>query len=147
MLHSLIRMNDCTVCFVNALVSMLKVLEKAQGISLTDSDIKEFTKGKCNVLAYPELQRATTLDQVLGAHGAACILFETKQESPTVAYGHWTAVIRTTPDLVEWFDSYSLRYMTHVVILSNSVLGRMPNWILSMNASRPSPINRDSCKN
>ena len=65
-----------------------QTIQKAERIELNDQDLTDLTKGRCNILAYEDLEKYNTIDEVLGEYGCAIILFETKSSSE----GHWTTV-------------------------------------------------------
>lgn len=80
-----------------------KIVDGGGGIPYSDDDLVKVCDGKVNVVSYKDVMRAHHVDQVLGKHGAAIILYETRPR-----YGHWVALIRQGPDLVEFFDSYGM---------------------------------------
>jgi hypothetical protein len=56
--------------------------------------------GKCNVIAYSDLQKYNNIDNVL-KNGCAFILVETSQNT-----GHWIALIKIGNNKIEVFNSY-----------------------------------------
>ena len=59
---------------------MLKAIEKAQSIMLSDTDLEKFCDGKLNIVTNPDLNEFDNLDELLGEHGAVALLYETKRE-------------------------------------------------------------------
>jgi hypothetical protein len=80
-----------------------RIVDGGGGIPYSDDDLVKICDGKVNVVSYKDVMRAQHVDQVLGKHGAAIMLYETRPR-----YGHWVALIRQGPDLVEFFDSYGM---------------------------------------
>ncbi len=76
------------------------LMDELKGKALSNNEILELVKGKANVVTYPELVNYKSIDQVLGSHGAAILLYESKK-----GYGHWIAIIKRD-DLIEHFDPY-----------------------------------------
>lgn len=87
---------------------MNTAIEKAQSVLLTDGDIDHFTYGRCNIFTTPELNDVSSMDELLGKHGAAAILYETSIEGHT-ANGHWCALTKRSSDTVEFMDPYGIR--------------------------------------
>lgn len=71
--------------------------------SLSDNEIRNALKGKCNIVSYPKIEDYKTLDDLLGPYGCAVLLYHSKKN-----YGHWTCIFKY-PDnkTVEFFDPYS----------------------------------------
>ena len=76
-------------------------VELCEGKSFSDKNLSYLCEGRVNVLEYGDLAHMDDIDQALGEHGAAIILYETREN-----YGHWCALIRTSPISLEWFDPY-----------------------------------------
>lgn len=71
---------------------------------LSNDDIIKITKGGCRILKYDDLARYASLDDVFGAQGAVCILYETEKN-----YGHWCCLVKHpggASDRVCFFDPY-----------------------------------------
>ncbi len=72
------------------------------GYSLGDDDIEKLLLDKVKIISNTELHSFSgTLDELLEPYGYFILLYESKK-----GYGHWIAVIKRKPDLVEVFDSY-----------------------------------------
>lgn len=75
------------------------------GRSMTGDEMAAWLPG-ARIMTYKQLgaaaKRGATLGDVLGPHGVLVLLYLLK---PNV--GHWCVVFRRTPDVVEFFDSYS----------------------------------------
>lgn len=75
-----------------------------QKVALSDGQLKRVLGGKVNIVLYPDLHKMRSLDEVMGPHGAAIILFEARP-----SYGHWCAVFRGPggdDGMVEFFNPY-----------------------------------------
>jgi len=75
-----------------------------EGKPLSNEDLFRMTDGKVNVYTYDELNNFETLDQALDPYGSMIVLYESK---PHV--GHWVTINKVGPDLIEFFDPYSVR--------------------------------------
>ena len=82
-------------------------VSQAETVSLSDSDIKELTKGKCNVMLYSDLMNYDTIDQVLGQHGAVVLLYQTNER----LYGHFVSLFKhpSKQNTLIFYDSYGLK--------------------------------------
>lgn len=80
-----------------------KVIAGYKSIALSDQDVLRIVEGKARVLIYRDLAKFSTLDEALGEHGAIFLLYESRPD-----FGHWTLVMRRTPEEVEFFDSYGI---------------------------------------
>ncbi len=84
-----------------------KDIELYKDIPLSDGDIMKLVDGKAHVVTYPNMHKYSSLDELLGHHGACCILYETHEH-----YGHWTLIsirplyTQKGKQIVEYFDSY-----------------------------------------
>lgn len=65
-----------------------QLIQKAEKIELNDQDLTDLTKGRCNILAYEDLENYNTIDEVLGDYKCAIILFQVRSQ----AEGHWTCI-------------------------------------------------------
>lgn len=81
---------------------------RAQSISLSDDELLSLCKGKVNIVNNKNLDQYSSIDELLGEHGAAVILYETKSDEHS-EYGHWTLLLRQSDSMLEWFDSYGLK--------------------------------------
>jgi len=81
------------------------ILKVYKGISLSDLDVLKLVKNQAKVLLYKDLKKYRTLDEALGPHGAAIILYESRP-----GYGHWTTVFKRKDKkgetVISFFDSY-----------------------------------------
>lgn len=80
---------------------MDKILNKARDIALSDKDLKNIVNGKASIVLYPNLVHYKTIDDVLGPHKAAFILFCAKPH-----YGHWVLLFQTSESCLELFNPY-----------------------------------------
>lgn len=84
-----------------------ETIKKHKNIALSDQDVLKLVEGKAKILIYSDLAKYKTLDEALGSHAAAFLLYESKPD-----YGHWTVLFRllnedgTLSDTVEFFDPY-----------------------------------------
>lgn len=81
-----------------------KELAKYENVALSDGQLKQILRGKVNIVMYPDIHKMKSLDEVLGPHGAAIILFESKP-----GYGHWCSLFRgpgRDNGMVEFFNPY-----------------------------------------
>jgi len=75
-----------------------------ENVALSDRDLLRVLDGKANIVLYPDIANMGSLDDVLGPHGAAIILFCSRP-----SYGHWCALIRGVGGdygRVEFFNPY-----------------------------------------
>lgn len=72
---------------------------------LDTDDILKITNGKCEVIAYHELQKYKSIPQLLEKFGAVILLYETTKEN----FGHFTALYYNNENKLEFFDSYGFR--------------------------------------
>lgn len=77
------------------------IVSAVNGLPWSDDHMRKICEGKVNILSYRHVMQAGSLADVLGQHGAAIILYETKPQ-----YGHWVALFSVAPGVVEFFDSY-----------------------------------------
>jgi len=79
----------------------LAKIKELENIALSDSQIMNAVNGDANLVLYPDLHKYNSIDQLLGKHGAAIILYESKP-----SYGHWTCIFKVSPNEIEFFNSY-----------------------------------------
>jgi hypothetical protein len=70
--------------------------------ALSANDILQLTKGKTNIIVYPELYKAKNIDELLTPYGCCVILYMSAQN-----YGHWVCLIKNKNTL-EFFCSYGM---------------------------------------
>jgi hypothetical protein len=80
---------------------MDKLIHQFESKSFSGEDIRRLCDKQVRIMKYSDLAHHATLDDALGKHGAAVILYETKPN-----YGHWIAVHRVKNGVVEVFDPY-----------------------------------------
>lgn len=78
----------------------MNILKKYEDIALSNYDILELLDDKVNIVLYPNLYKYNNIDEVLGPHGAAILLFEAKPR-----YGHWVCLMKRE-NVIEFFNSY-----------------------------------------
>lgn len=81
------------------------IKNKRKGIqrALSGSEVLHLAENQANLITYPQLAKMKSIDQALGKYGACIVLYETKKN-----FGHWCCIIRQSPKLIEFFDSYGL---------------------------------------
>ena len=67
----------------------------------SDDNLRDIVENKAHILTYRDVMRCHHLNQVLGQHKAAIILYETKP-----GFGHWVALFQHSPGWVQFFDPY-----------------------------------------
>ena len=72
----------------------------SENIDLSGADIERITDGKCKIIAYEELQKYNTLDELLNPYDAVIVLYQTKKN-----YGHWVSILKYD-NYIEFFDPY-----------------------------------------
>ena len=84
-------------------LTLKSFIKNGESISLSDSDILTALDGKCNLLAYKDLEQYRDIESVLGQFGAAVILYQS-----TVDNGHWVTIFKhpTKQDTLIFYDSY-----------------------------------------
>ncbi len=81
----------------------IKIAEK---IPLSGQDLKNITNGKANILRYSDLMNYENIEQVLGEHGAAIILYQTERD-----FGHYASIFKSAQDpegTLIFFDSLGI---------------------------------------
>jgi len=85
-------------------MSLVNLLKNGEQHDLTSKDIEKITNNKCKIVSYHNLETIKSIDDLLTNNGACVILYETKHN-----FGHWTALIRQSPNTLEFFDSYGFQ--------------------------------------
>ena len=83
-------------------------LESEKKRALSNRDVMKLVKHKANVVGYPDLVNYKTLDELLGPHRAAFILYEWEPD-----FGHWISIFRRG-NSVEFFDPFGLKPDEHI---------------------------------
>jgi hypothetical protein len=81
-----------------------QLIENAESIALSDSDIMKICDNKVVIHLYEDLAKFQTIDQALSEHGAMIILYQAKQD-----FGHWISVFKVDNNTLELFDSYGFK--------------------------------------
>lgn len=76
-------------------------MEYYENIALSDKAILNLLEGHVNVVVYPNLYMYSSIDELMGPHGACILLYEAKPK-----YGHWCALIKIGNNTIEFFDPY-----------------------------------------
>lgn len=76
-------------------------IAKLENIALSDKQIMNAINGDANLVLNPDMHKYTSIEELLGRHGACIILYESKP-----SYGHWTCVFKVSPSELEFFNSY-----------------------------------------
>lgn len=71
---------------------------------LDSNQIMKLVNGKANLLDYEDFTKFDNINSAMGEHNALILLYLTGKD-----YGHWTCVFRTSPNTVEFFDSYGYK--------------------------------------
>lgn len=77
------------------------ILSKGGQISYSEEDMRRLCEGKVRVIPYSQAKQASSIEDLLGPHGAVIILYETEPN-----YGHWVALFTAGDHMLEFFDSY-----------------------------------------
>jgi len=79
-----------------------KRVEDVRGYALSEQDIKKMIP-TLKVVSYPELLKATNIDDVLDSKGRLMLLYLTQNEN----MGHWVCLLkRRGTKFIEYFDPY-----------------------------------------
>lgn len=81
-------------------MSLVKLLERSEDISLSGEDIYQITKGQCLPIPYHKLNEYNNIDEAFDGHLAIALLYETKEN-----HGHWVCLIKRASG-IEFYDSY-----------------------------------------
>jgi hypothetical protein len=81
-----------------------EVIERAEAISLSDSDIMKICDNKVVIILYEDLAKFQSIDQALGPHSAMIILYQSKKLD-----GHWISVFKVDDQTLEFYDSYGFK--------------------------------------
>ena len=81
---------------------MDSLIKNQEDVSLSDTDIKLICNNKVEIVVYHDLDKYSSLKELMGQYGAVILLYETKRN-----FGHWVALI-DYPNHIEFFDSYGL---------------------------------------
>ena len=80
-------------------------IKNLEAISLTDDDMIKYLPDP-KIIAYPDLVQFSSLNQLLPRpRDYVVLLYQDSNENNTIS-GHWTCLIRTTPNTVLFFDSF-----------------------------------------
>ena len=80
-----------------------RVIERAEDVYLSDTDVLRITDNQCRVILYSDLEQYDDIDSVLRPYGAVIILYQLEQN-----VGHWIAVIKHGSKHIEIFDPYGM---------------------------------------
>ena len=80
------------------------LINRAESISLSDSDIMKICDNKVNIHLYEDLAKFQTIDEALGPHTSMIILYQSKKLD-----GHWISVFKVDNNTLETFDSYGFK--------------------------------------
>lgn len=70
-------------------------------IALSDKQVLNLVGGKANIILYRDIHKYKSINEMLSPFNACFILFESQPR-----YGHWCALIKVNPYLLEFFDPY-----------------------------------------
>lgn len=88
---------------------MDNILKQQENVDLNEDNIKDITKGKCNIVVYHEIPKYNSVDDLLGEFGACIILYETRED-----FGHWVVLMKIGDNQLEFFDSYGFQMDTEL---------------------------------
>ena len=80
---------------------MDKLLDKIKSYSFSDKDMMLLTNNEANIVAYPQIEKYKTLDELLGKHRACIILYLQSRD-----YGHWCCIFERLDEkgLINFYD-------------------------------------------
>lgn len=74
-------------------------------ISISELDIRKVLKGKTKIIAYTDIYKYKTIDELLYPYGHVFLLYLTKPD-----YGHWTLIYKyPNKNEIHFFDSYGYK--------------------------------------
>ena len=86
---------------------------------LSDKQILALTKNQARLVTHDEIKHFSSIEELLGKHGACIILYVTKIIHPNTMFGHWCCVFKAPwVNGYSYFDPYGnkpddvLKYMT-----------------------------------
>lgn len=79
---------------------MNHIIKDYADIALSDKEVLDLVDQRANLVLYPDIYKYNSIDELLGQHQAAIILFESQPN-----YGHWVSIFRNNDD-IEFFNSY-----------------------------------------
>lgn len=68
---------------------------------LSNHDLNYLLDNKCSIIAYPEIKKYNSLDQLLYPHDCCIILYKSRP-----SFGHWCVIIKIDDNKVEYFNPY-----------------------------------------
>lgn len=71
--------------------------------SLSGEDIVDLLNGKCNLVAYPDIKKFGSINELLGKYKKCVILYLNSEN-----YGHWTCIYEYK-NTIYFFDSYGIK--------------------------------------
>lgn len=117
-------------------MSIITEIINAEKISLSDDDLRNITNNKVSIYMYEDLEKFTSIDQILLPYNSIILLYQTEAEN----IGHWVCLMKINDNTLEFFDSlgytvdqelklstYNIRvhngipvpHLTHLISLSN----------------------------
>jgi hypothetical protein len=84
---------------------MLKLLTHIENQPFSDNEILTLVDGKSNLVIYPDIERYSNIDELLGRHECCIILYVTK-DTKKLTSGHWTCLFKIDNKTLEFFDPY-----------------------------------------
>jgi len=80
------------------------IIENAEKVLLTANDILRLTNDEVKIVIYDDLEKYKTIDEVFGNKNAIVLLYQNTQNS-----GHWVLLMKQSPKILYWFDSYAFQ--------------------------------------
>ena len=93
---------------------MEKIIDQAESVSLSSSDLLKICQGKVNIFTYPQLAGLSSWQELFEDANDSCIvLYETR-----LGYGHWVCLLRY-PTHIEFFDPLGWKMDTELGVIEN----------------------------
>ena len=83
--------------------SIENIVKDGENYAFTEDDLRDMTEHKYEIIAYEDLEKYDTIDEVLGKNNGAVILFQNESANS----GHWVGLWKKD-NTIMYFDSYGL---------------------------------------
>ena len=80
--------------------SIKKLIRNAEKVPLSGKTLKDITNGECNIIAYEQLMRVSTIDEAFKGKKGLILLY---QQEPD--FGHWVLLWKQDSNTLRFFDS------------------------------------------
>jgi hypothetical protein len=90
---------------------MLNILKLVEQYPFSEKELMRLVDHKANLVLYPDIAKYSTVDSLLGPHGACIILYITdiNKRFDSIS-GHWTCLFKINKTTLEWFDPYAMLF-------------------------------------